>query len=71
MSEQWQAARCDAALIVSAALEADALPWSVNTPKNQRLDLLRGYITRLATQFMTEEKQKEEEYAQQSNSSAG
>ncbi len=45
-------ARRDATRVIVAAMETGNLPWSTNTPKNQRLDLLRGYINTLATQFL-------------------
>ena len=53
--------RRDATRIIVACLEADVrtpgglLPWATNTPKSKRLDLLRGYINTLATQFEEDE----------------
>ena len=52
---QWQAARADAARVVCAALEADALPWNKNLAKGKRLDMLLGYINEITTQFVKEE----------------
>jgi hypothetical protein len=52
---QWQAARRDACNVIVAALAADALPWNVNLAKGKRLDMLRGYIGELTTQFLEEE----------------
>ena len=48
-------ARRDATLVIVAAMQTDNLPWPINTPKNQRLDLLRGYINTLAEQFEEDE----------------
>lgn len=54
-------ARRDATNVIVAALSVDhlttngVLPWAKNTPKNQRLDLLRGYINELAEQFIKDE----------------
>ena len=54
-------ARRDATRVIAAALKIDhltvngVLPWAKNTPKNQRLDLLRGYINELADQFIKDE----------------
>jgi hypothetical protein len=36
-------------------MQTGNLPWAANTPKNQKLDLLRGYINELAYQFQQEE----------------
>ena len=54
-------ARRDATRVITAALKVDhltvngVLPVAKNTPKNQRLDLLRGYINELADQFIKDE----------------
>jgi len=50
-----QDARRDATRVIVAAMETDNLPWAKNTPNNQKLDLLRGYINTLAEQFMEED----------------
>ena len=52
---RWQAARRDAVSIVVAALHTEALPWATNTAKGKKLDLLRGYINELASQFLEDE----------------
>ncbi len=48
-------ARRDATRVIVAAMETGNLPWAANTPKNQKLDLLRGYINTLAAQFIEDE----------------
>lgn len=48
-------ARRDSTRVIVAALQTDNLPWATNTPKNQKLDLLRGYIQVLTEQFMEDE----------------
>lgn len=58
-------ARRDATRVIVAALETNNLPWATNTPKNQKLDLLRGYINMLTEQFLKDE---EDENEQQENS---
>lgn len=52
---RWQAARRDACSVIVAALHTDTLPWNTNLAKGKRLDMLRGYITELTTQFVEEE----------------
>ena len=47
--------RRDATRVIVAAMETENLPWAKNTPNNQKLDLLRGYINILATQFKEDE----------------
>jgi len=47
--------RRDATRIVVAAMQTGNLPWASNTPKNQKLDLLRGYINELSKQFKEDE----------------
>ena len=49
---RWQAARRDACNVIVAALHCDALPWSKNTAKGKKLDLLVGYIHELTSQFV-------------------
>ena len=49
-------ARRDATRVIVAAMETNNLPWATNTPKNQKLDLLRGYINVLSTQLLEDEK---------------
>jgi hypothetical protein len=51
------AARRDATRVIVAAMQTGNLPWAANTPKNQKLDLLRGYINELAKQFIQEEEE--------------
>lgn len=47
--------------VVVAAIHVDhltpngMLPWPKNHPKNQRLDLLRGYINVMTDQFMEDD----------------
>jgi len=48
-------ARRDATRVVIVAMQTGNLPWASNTPKNQKLDLLRGYINELAGQFIEDE----------------
>jgi len=48
-------ARRDATRVIVAAMETGNLPWAKNTPNNQKLDLLRGYINELAEQFLEDE----------------
>ena len=57
-------ARRDATRVIVAAMQTGNLPWAANTPKNQKLDLLRGYINTLATQFI------EDDDGQQADSSS-
>jgi hypothetical protein len=52
---QWEAARRDACNVIVAALHTDSLPWNKALAKGKRLDMLRGYITELTTQFVEEE----------------
>lgn len=49
------ACRRDATRIIVAAMQTGNLPWAANTPKNQKLDLLKGYIDELANQFQADE----------------
>lgn len=56
----WEAARRDATRIVATALEVEGkglevLPWAKNTAKGKRLDLLVGYVNRVAKQLMEEQ----------------
>lgn len=56
----WEAARRDATRIISTALEVEGkglevLPWAKNTAKAKRLDLLVGYVNRVAKQLMEEQ----------------
>lgn len=48
----WENARRDATRIVVAALQTEVLPWNKNTPKNQRLDLLVGYVNQIAKDLL-------------------
>lgn len=50
-----QDARRDATRVIVAAMQTDNLPWAKNTPNNQKLDLLRGYINTLTQQFLEDE----------------
>jgi hypothetical protein len=52
---RWQAARRDAVSVIVAALHTDALPWAKSTAKGKKLDLLRGYINEVASQFLEDE----------------
>ena len=54
-----QEARRDATRVIVAAMQTGNLPWAANTPKNQKLDLLRGYINQLTEQFIEEENEAE------------
>jgi len=55
MSKRLSDARRDATRVVIVAMQTGNLPWASNTPKNQKLDLLRGYINELAEQFLADE----------------
>ena len=55
----WEAARRDAARIVTACIEVEGkgleiLPWNKNVAKAKRLDLIVSYIHRVAKQLMEE-----------------
>ena len=54
----WEAARRDACNVIVAALHTDSLPWNKALAKGKRLDMLRGYISELTTQFLEEENVK-------------
>ncbi len=48
-------ARRDSTRVIVAAMQTDNLPWATNTPKGQKLDLLRGYIQVLTEQLLEDE----------------
>ena len=56
----WEAARRDATRIVATALEVEGkglevLPWAKNTAKAKRLDLLVGYVNRVAKDLLEQQ----------------